>query len=89
MSTSSNNLAERIPEFTTYTAGASSVAFWGLSVGDIATLTASIVAVLSFCVHLWSVLRRDRREQARFERDMQMAEDDPEEDETSSEDEHS
>ena len=64
------NTAENISELSTYISAAAAVAFWGLSLVDIAVIASSIFAGLSFGVHVWITVRRDKREAERHKREM-------------------
>lgn len=46
-----------------------SVSLWGLSVSEIAVTASAVFAGLSFLVHLWLSVRRDRREQEKARRE--------------------
>lgn len=59
----SQTAVERAAEMGTYAGAAVSVSLWGLSVSEIAVTASAVFAGLSFLVHLWLSVRRDRREQ--------------------------
>jgi hypothetical protein len=44
---------------------------WGLSVPDWAVIISMLVAVMGFIVHAWATVRKDRREAAAHDAQMQ------------------
>jgi hypothetical protein len=56
-------ITDRAAEASTYIATIATVTFWGLSISEIAVTFSAIVAGMSFAVHLWASIRRDRREE--------------------------
>lgn len=57
-----DSLAGRAGEVTAYGGAGAAIASWGFSVGDVAVVVSTIVAVLGFVLHAWATIRRDRRQ---------------------------
>lgn len=56
-------ITDRAAEASTYVATIATVTLWGLSLSEIAVTFSALVAGMSFAVHLWASVRRDRREE--------------------------
>lgn len=66
-----NQTVERGAEAGAYVGAGTATIMWGMSVSEVAVTASAVFAGLSFLVHLYFSWRRDRREQALHDVEME------------------
>lgn len=56
-----HNAIEQSAAPVTYGAVTSTFVFWGLQISDVAAIVSAVVAVLGLLVHIWALVRKERR----------------------------